>query len=190
MGLEIKKDGLADLLRAVKSLTGSEVLVGIPDTKAERQPEPGEPHPASNATIGYTMEFGEPDKNIPARPFLLPGIQSVKDKIINRMRAGGEAALKGRKDAVEKTMEGAGLIAANAVQQKITDGPFAPLAPATIQARADRGRKGAKQYLKLLKQGVPADVLNDPGVGLVKPLIDTGQLRRAVSYVVRKKGEK
>ncbi len=45
---------------------------------------------------------------------------------------------------------------------------------------ARRGRKGAKQYLKQLETG-PAES------GLVRPLIDTGELRKSVTYVIMKK---
>jgi hypothetical protein len=69
----------------------------------------------------------------------------------------------------------------NAVRTKITDGPFAPLADSTLRARARRGRKGAVAELKSRAQG------NAPNNANAKPLIDTGQLRKSITYVVRKK---
>jgi hypothetical protein len=59
----------------------------------------------------------------------------------------------------------AGLIAESSVRKKINEGPFEPLAPKTLQERKRRGRTGEK------------------------PLIDTGQLRNSVTYVIRPKGK-
>jgi hypothetical protein len=187
MTVEVKKDGMADLQKAVAALTKTVVLIGVPDANAEREPEEGETQTASNATIGYIMETGDPSKNIPARPFLVPGIESVEKELTADLKKGGEAALSGKLDAVKRSQMSAGLRAQNAVQKKITDGPFAPLSEATIKARARRGRKGAQQYLKLKGEGVPEDVLQS--ASLVKPLIDTGQLRRAITFVIRDKGK-
>ncbi len=180
------RDNSDGVRRAVQHLTKSYVVVGIPDTAAERKPEDGvKSTPATNATIGYAMEFGVPDKNIPARPFLIPGTEAAKDAVALRMIKAGEAALTGDPLAVEKGLMAVGMVAADAVRQKITDGPFAPLAQATIEARARRGQKGAKQFLKLQGEGTPDAVLQD--ARLTVPLIDSGQLRRSIQYALRTK---
>ena len=74
-------------------------------------------------------------------------------------------ALKGDADAGDKALHSAGLIAQNAVRNKITEGPFVPLAPMTLAKRKARGRTGEK------------------------PLIDSGAYRNAQTYVIRPKGE-
>ena len=171
---------------ATRDLVRQRLLVGIPDTTAERKPEPGETGtPPSNAVIAYTMEFGDPDRNIPARPFLDPGIDAVRDKIADALKTAGSEVLTGNAGAVERGFAKAGLVAVSSVQAKITDGPFAPLSQRTIEARARRGRKGARQFLKLQAQGTPDDILQS--AGLVAPLVDTGQLRRAITFVIRDK---
>jgi hypothetical protein len=171
----------------VKRLLRMKVLVGIPDTTAERQPEPGEKGtPPSNATLGYLNEFGDDERHIPARPFLVPGIRSAQGQIIARLRKAGENAFDRDFSKVTAEFVKAGTIAVSSVQQRITDGPFAPLSEHTIEARAARGRRGAKQYLKLLGQGTPKEVLDTLGdQALVKPLIDTGALRRSITYIVK-----
>ncbi|WP_425530049.1 hypothetical protein, partial [Stenotrophomonas maltophilia] len=65
------------VLSAVADLVKTKLLVGIPAETADRAAEAGEPQPPNNATIGYAMEFGLPERNIPARPHLLPGVQAV-----------------------------------------------------------------------------------------------------------------
>jgi len=164
-GVRITKDNLPGLKAAVRALIRYEVLIGVPDSTAERQPEEGESKPPSNAAIGYWMETGVPEKNIPARPFLVPGVESIKDEAVARLKAAGAAALGGEIKEIAKAQNAVGLIAQNAVRAKITEGPFAPLKPTTIAARQSRGRTGTR------------------------PLIDTGQLRNSITYVVRPKGK-
>lgn len=178
-------DNSANVSRAVNYLLHLQVVIGIPDSTAQRDPAPGEPTPPSNATIGYAMEFGVPDKNIPARPFLVPGLRSVMAEVADQLRKAGEDAFDRDLSQVEARFAKAGIIGSDAVRRQITDGSFAPLSERTIQERAARGRKGAKQYLKLRAEGTPEDILQ--GAGLIKPLIDTGQLRRSITYVVRSK---
>lgn len=160
MSVKITKDRVPDILRAIKDLTSKEVLVGIPDTDAGR-----DEGAISNAEIGYLMETGSPAQNIPERPHLVPGVESAREKIEKRLKAGAQAALSGKASDVDATLTAVGITAENAVKAKITDGPFTPLSPKTLAKRRARGRTGEK------------------------PLIDTGQYRRAITHVVRKKGD-
>ena len=163
MAVTVTEDRVADVLRAVQELTGTRVLAGIPASGAAREPEPGEKSAPNNALLGYLAEFGEPARNVPARPHLLPGIESVMPDIIQRMKAAGQAALSGKKTAVQAQFTAVGLLAQNGIRAYITDATFAPLAPRTLEQRKRRGRTGDK------------------------PLLDTGQLRRAYTYVIEKK---
>lgn len=163
-GVHMTKDKLSVVMRGLGELPRREVLVGIPELRTQRSTLE-EAQPLTNAAIGYIHENGAPEMNIPARPFLLPGIRNARAEIAKYMRQAAEALMargqEGAMDKAERAMHAAGLVAVNAVQSKITEGPFAPLAPATIAARLRRGRTGTR------------------------PLIDTGQLRRAITYVIR-----
>lgn len=165
MSVTITKDAVAEVLKQVRELTHKEVLVGIPDAYAGRKPDEGESQPISNAEIGYLMEFGSPAANIPARAHLVPGVEDALDPITKRLRAGAKAAIDGKPRAADQAMHAVGLTAQASVQRKITDGPFEPLSPKTLAKRRARGRTGEK------------------------PLIDTGQYRRAITYVIRPKGK-
>jgi hypothetical protein len=160
--LKTGRDRMAALQKAVTDLTKTEVLIGIPDANAARQADKGQP--ASNALIGYIQEFGSPAKNIPPRPFLVPGVNSIRDSAAKRLGVAAEKALSGRTEAVGQQLDAVGLLGQAAVRGKITDGPFAPLAERTLEARRRRGRTGDK------------------------PLIDSGQLRASINFVVRRKG--
>lgn len=160
-------DHTDDFAKALKELGRYSVLVGIPAETAGR-----DDGPMNSAAIGYILETGAPERNLPARPFLAPGVESVRD----RLTAIAAKTLKGatsldthyaaRHEAVQKGLASMGLVAANAVKARINSGDFAPLAPSTIYRR--QHRKHAPRSGE-------------------KPLIDTAQMRNAVTYVVRKR---
>lgn len=170
----------------LNELVTKSVFVGIPSSNINREPAPGEKLTPNNAVIGYVQENGDPARNIPARPFLVPGIKSIQPEIITRLRAIGRAAMDGQPDKVKTLRMQLGIVAQRAIQKKITDGPFQPLSEVTLQRRASRkfgkgaagARRGAKMELARRAQGLAA------GTDFARPLIDTGQLRRAINYVI------
>ena len=169
MKLTTTKDRLPDVLAAIKALTKSEVLIGVPHENAPRSDaedaaRKASGEPITNAEIGYINEFGSPEVNIPARPHLIPGVESVKDKVASILGNGARKALSGDPGAAQTALTKAGLAGETAVKDRINEGPHVPLAPATLAARRRRGRTGEK------------------------PLVDTGQYRNSITHVVRPKG--
>lgn len=165
MATTITKDMLPALLAAIEGLTRQQVLIGIPGDVPDRRPEPGQGAPLTNPTIGFIQEFGSPAANIPARPFLRPGVQQALPACIERLRAGAKRALTlpPNPDAGTNALIAAGLTAQNSVRAYINAGVSPGLAAATLRARRARGRTGAT------------------------PLIDTGQLRNSIQFVLRNK---
>lgn len=157
------RDRMPGFNKAVKELARQQVMVGIPADKTARKA--GDKEPLNNAQIGYIMEHGSPAANIPARPWLNPGVKSVEEKTTARLSKTAETALSsGDPTLVIKGLMAVGLTAQSGVRGYITTNAFLPLAPATLAARRRRGRTGEK------------------------PLIDTGQLRAAVNFVIRPRG--
>lgn len=156
----IKTDRLKEVLQSISGLVDKQVLVGIPDSSPERKDD----EPLSNAAIGYIQETGSPANNLPARPFLVPGVASAEEKTVPQLQKAVEAALDGDLPRAEKRMASAGLAAQNSVRAKINSGIAPQLKASTLAARRRRGRTGTV------------------------PLIDTGQLRNSITYVIRKKG--
>lgn len=173
----VKTDKVNDVVKALGSLIKTDVLVGIPESETERESQ-DEPN---NATLAYIHEHGSPINNIPARPFLVPGVADAKGKYRPRLIKAAQLALEGKTKDALKQMEAAGIIAEQGAKTKINSGDFVPLADATVAARARRGRKGAAAELERRASGLPA------GTDLAKPLIDTGQLRNSITHVVREK---
>lgn len=157
-GANLVKNNFPKLQMALRALERREVLVGIP---AETNTVRGEE--MNNATIGYIMENGAPEMNIPARPHLIPGVEAVKDNVVTQFRMIAKRQLKGDKEAAEQGLNRVGLIAQNSVRKMINSGISPALAPSTLAARRRRGRTG------------------------IKPLVDTAQYRNAVTYVLRSK---
>jgi hypothetical protein len=182
-------DGTEKLMRVLKAFEAERVLVGIPSNKADRSNT--ERGALNNATIGYIMEHGSPGANIPARPWLAPGIRSAKSAIVAHYEQAAKRGLKsGDVTAMAAAHRVIGQLTVDAVKRYITSGHFAPLAPSTVaqrsRQRGTRRRVSETKYLALIAAGMtPALAQNIAGV---RPLINTGQMRNAVTYVVRKKG--
>lgn len=174
--LQVKVDEVANVVERVRTLTGNTILIGIPSTTAGRTDTP-----IDNASIGYINEFGSPAQNIPARPFLRPGVQDAIPVVLPMLRKVAEGAFSKSRDKSIQAMHRIGITTASAVRRRVTTGPFTPLADATVAARARRGRKGAIEEMKRRAAGKAA------GTNLAKPLIDTGALRRSITYVLRGK---
>lgn len=174
-GVYVTKDKTKQVLSAITKVPQMQVLVGYPSDdeqhqgippagKNARDPDPGEKAPdMTNAAIAYIMENGAPEVNIPARPTLVPGVDAVKAKVISYWKQAAQAALAGKTQTIDKILHAIGLTAQASVRDQITNGQHEPLAMSTLANRLRRGRTGTK------------------------PLLDTAQMRNAVSYVIRRK---
>lgn len=167
----VTKDRLAAALKDIQQLIREKVLVGIPQATAGRRGEP-----ITNAALGYIHERGAPEQNIPARPFLVPGVASIKEKLAEHFKRTARGAVRSGAqnvgDLLHSGLEAAGTLAVSGVKRYLTTAAFAPLQPSTVRNRRRRG-KGSRYRRKAT---TAADV---------RPLIDTGQLRNAVTYVIR-----
>lgn len=158
-----------DIAKAIRDLTGKRVLVGIP---AEKDARPGDP--VGNALIGYVQNYGSPARNIPARPFLEPGIEAAMRDLTPHLEAAARAALDGDSASVDQHLGKAGQTAVNSVQATIQAGIPPPLKDATVRRR--RIRTPGSSYRRRATSA--ADTT---------PLIDTGALLRSITYVIRKR---
>lgn len=166
-GVKITKDKLGELQKALDRLAQTRVMVGVPAEGTDR----GEA--MTNAALAYIHDNGAPEVGIPARPFLRPGIKAAKGDIEKYMKLAGQMAMDGKPVQAEKALMAAGMRAASSIRNVIAAGIPPPLAPATIARRAKRS-KGSK-YRR--KAGSAAQVT---------PLIDTGQLLKSITYVLRR----
>lgn len=179
----VVKDNVAKVFKDIEALVGKQVLVGIPDSGQNHRDD----EPVNNATIGYVMEFGSPLHNVPARAFLIPGVQKARAPALVQLRQAADAALKGDTTGMLQALNRAGIVASNEVKLQINSNIPPPLKPGTIRNR-HRGRdtkirESEQVYLDLVSKGVePGAAQNE--VGIVA-LVNTGQLRNSITYVVR-----
>lgn len=115
MSVTSSGQGLTDILEAVEALLNTEVLVGIPEGEAR---EGG----MTNAQIGYLQETGSPAMNLPDRPFLVPGIELVQDKIGEFLVKAADASLSGKSQQVFNLLGKAGMTAQNSVRLYFVSG--------------------------------------------------------------------
>lgn len=190
-GARLTIDNLQDLRDAITLLADTEVLVGVPEEETER---PGTADEPTNAALAYIHDNGAPEVNIPARPFMIPGINASKPTIVKELIATARAAARasqpkpGRtrtqvdvKAVIEKGLHRVGLTAQTAIRNKISEGIPPPLSDRTLRDRAARGRKGAAGELARRAKG------EAPSMDGALPLMDTNEMLKSVSYAIRKK---
>lgn len=180
--------GDPNILKKIMADIGQlEVYVGIPEEEASRQGEEinnaelayihthgirkksmrKEMQPAmdagklySKAYEMYIQSHGSPLWQSPPRPIIEPAIEKHQEAIGAKLKRPLQAVLNGDSQGVRDGLEKAGMFAANKVKDYFTDSDNGwPLnTPATIEAKdSDR------------------------------PLVDTGALRQAITYVVGEK---
>jgi hypothetical protein len=179
----IVKDDVAKVFKSIQDLIGKQVLVGIPDNGQNNRDD----SPVNNATIGYTMEFGSPAHNVPARPFLIPGVRAAEKSALVQLKQAALAALEGDKGGMQQGLNRAGTLASNEVKHTINSNIPPPLAPSTIRnrhrGRGTKRRESEQVYLGLIAKGASPGAAQGE-VGIVA-LVNTGSLRNSITYVVR-----
>jgi hypothetical protein len=179
--VRVKADRTKDFARHVTALTKTRVLVGVPsdDDQPHRGPGQIDPNerkdagPLNNATLAAIHDRGAPEANIPARPFMVPGMDRSLASVQAQLVRAGKAALAGDVKGMDQGLVGAGLKAVDGIRMTIQEGIPPPLSQVTIDRR--RQRTKGSSYRREAKS--PEDV---------KPLIDTGQLLHSISFIVRK----
>jgi hypothetical protein len=190
-------DKTVKMLQSLEQLVNLDVLVGIPEETAERGKEGGEKDESggiTNAQLAYihthgvrsasmraemqeeinkgvsygkayemyVHEHGSPLWHVPPRPIIEPAIEDPENQkiIAEDLKKAAQAALDGNFRDAEAELNKAGMDAQNAVRDWFTNpnNNWPPNAPATVE------RKGSD-----------------------RPLIDTGELRKSITYVIRKK---
>lgn len=108
----------------------------------------------------YIKSHGSPALDVPPRPVLEPAIEANKDAIGRYLQRASKEALSGNREAQIEALNAAGQKAASCARNWFEDprNNWPPNSPKTI------ARKGS-----------------------ALPLVDTGEMRKAITYVVRNK---
>lgn len=159
-----------EVKKAVNRIKGAAVFVGIASgSKGDARTDGG----PKNHELGFIHEYGSPSRNIPARPFLIPGVRNASAKAVKKMQGAIKAGLHGDRIAMDALLEQAGMIAVSGAKKEISSGNFEPLKPSTLRNRhRSRMTKGKRE--------------NELKGEDVRPLINTGALRDSIDYIVVK----
>lgn len=173
---------LEKIKERIALLADLQILVGVPSDNKDREED--DESGMTNAALAYVHDNGAPEQNIPPRPFMRPGIESVQPEIRRRLLKMAKDAVTKPGDSMAQQATAIGLRAKLAIQNKINEGIPPPLAESTLRRRAAKGRNGAQDELQRRREG------EAPGTDLAKPLVDSGQMRNSINYVIRsRKGE-
>lgn len=160
MSIKVNKQLNKPVLLALKNMQKIkqvDVLVGIPQAKSSR---PSDGEKINNAELLFIHTHGSPLRGIPARPVLEPALEEKTTRltIIQYLKRAIEYYLNDDLVKMKKELERAGMIGQNAARGWFVNpnNGWAPNKPATIKAK-----------------------------GSDRPLIDTGEMRKAITYVVR-----
>ena len=180
----VVKDNSHQIFDSIKNLVGQEVLVGIPSATASREDDD-----INNAAIAYVQEFGSPETNLPARPFLIPGVKDVQEQTIETFKKAAVAALAQNMPKALELMNQAGSKAVNAARTRILNNIPPPLSPYTVanrfKMRKDKARRpNEEQYLALVAAGTAPGAAQT--AANIIALVNTGKMLRAITHVVRK----
>jgi len=178
-------DGESFIKEAMGTLENAKVYVGIPEAETNRESQKDE---VTNAGLLFIHTNGSPIRHIPARPVIEPSIEANHEPIEQGLHATADYVLDGKKAEANQMLKKVGTLGANGAKKWFTDprNGWRQNSPETIR------RKLSKLTGKRLRKAL--DVLNSvsenmPLVGTTAldeintPLIDTGQMRRAITWV-------
>lgn len=187
----IKQDLTEDLRKSLEELKNKMVCVGIPEEEnvvhstenhekitnaqllyihthgirdkemiQEMQHNMSKGTPYSKAYEFYVHEHGSPLFRVPPRPVLAPAIENSKEMIAEQMKLTFQAVLDGSNSSVE--LNKIGMLGQNIARAWFTspENKWATNSPLTVK------KKGSD-----------------------RPLIDTGALRKSLTWILRNKGE-
>lgn len=182
-------DNSGDLDKALRELKDMQVYVGVPEEKSSRKDmdeginnaelaflltngvrqwsmrqemKPDVKESGYHAAYDmYIQSHGSPLWHVPPRPIIQPAIEDDKEEIATLLKEAMKAVLDGDQERAMQYLNKAGLEGQGASQDWFTDpkNNWAPNAAYTIEQK-----------------------------GSDRPNIDTGELRKAITYVVRKGG--
>lgn len=174
-------DNAAALRRAIAALTEQDVYIGVPDDKNARKD--GGP---TNAEIACWQEKGIPSRNVPARPALLPGIKDIQGEAAELLKDAAKKALEGNEGAVNTALNKIGLLGQNAARARFVNNNWKPLADSTLDYHPLVKSESGETLRD--KKGNPLRKKSRREKERVNPRMDTGQNRKAYTYVIRRRG--
>jgi hypothetical protein len=165
------------MFHKINALQKLEILVGIPESRTARKS--GE---MNNATLLYIHTKGSPVNNLPARPLIEPALSdpSNADKLSDDLSSIAQLALAGKPEQAKRLMSATGMDAVNMIRGWFDDpkNGWEPNKPSTVRRKMNKlkGKKKAAAF-EAFASGEFVDSI----------LVDSGAMRKAITYVLREK---
>ena len=163
MEIKIEKIESIDQYKKIKEfIENNEVYVGIPQEESSRKQD----NEVTNAELLFIHTNGSPANHIPPRPVIEPAIKNSRERIIKMMDNALKTAISGNYQGAVDELKKVGMFAQKQCRAWFHDerNGWKPNAPSV--------------YRRKLKKGS-----TDP-----KPLIDTGELIKSITYFVKTRG--
>ncbi len=173
VGMTERGPGVEKIKKDMAALMGMDVLVGIPQEKISRRGKDR----VNNAELLYIHTHGSPLRGISARPSIEPSIEAPdnKEKLGEQLGVAAKLVLSGRPEQARQQLKKVGALGRDIAKGWFTDprNNWPPNSPATV------ARKTARLSPKQIQEA------HEAGDPLSRVLIDSGQMRNALTYVVR-----
>jgi hypothetical protein len=173
-----KKSQLNRFNTGLKRLAGQRVLVGIPESKNARDHGSGK---VGNAALMFIHTNGSQLRNLPKRAVIEPALvaEPNRSRILAHLKRAAQYDLDGDKANAIRELRLAGQLGANAARNWFTDprNDWPPDKPATIKRKLRKMSPAVKKAAKAM-----LSVGDFASIG--ETLIDWGEMRRAITFVV------
>ena len=168
------------MLDRVKALSNIQVLVGIPEEKSGRKSGG-----VNNAELLYIHTHGSPLHRIPKRPVIEPAIEAEDNKanITEDLGNAARSALDGKTQETMTHLNEAGMTGQNAARAWFEDSRNGWPKNTEETAKRKLNKLQGKNKQRFNEQISAGASITDSDVS--RPLVDTGQLRKAIVYVVK-----
>ena len=123
---------------------------------------------------------------MPARPALLPGIKDIQGEAVELLKDAAKKALESNENAVNTALNKIGQLGQNAVRARFVNNDWPPLADSTLDYHPIVKSESGEAVRD--KKGNPLRQKSRREMGSVIPRMDTGQNRKAYTYVIRRRG--
>jgi len=185
MPVDLKK-----MIETIEALNKNKVRVGIPENTNARK----EGDKIGNASLAFIHQNGSPAQHIPPRPFMTIGVNKVRDRIVDILGDGARHAIETNNPNIAiQAYHKVGAITVDAMQDAIASKIPPPLSPVTVARR--RIRSPGSSYRRKASPLAQEAFNRWYGRGQLPmsespttPLHDSGDLLRAINYVVDDEG--
>lgn len=157
--VEATYDGLKQMMEGLDFAEKSSVYVGIPQSKSSREDNR---EGITNAELLFIHTNGSPINNVPARPAVEPALEDDQERLSSMLGKAILYALNGKIDLAIRQLELTGMRGQNVTRNWFTSpkNGWQPNSPAVQRAKRKKGSTNPR------------------------PLIDTGELRKSITYFV------